>query len=160
MDRPQSFTFEKPDTASKGVRRRHHTLLWPTPACLAPDCRRLWAATASFDIGTEISQSLHLPTHRIDLIIDNGRTLIASDLAKVSGMFDGPIRVTTPRVEKKCCWRCLLSGCSRSFTVDALVFTANTIVPPNSFIAACVRELCHTQRNTSLDLKRLFGLPT
>ena len=97
MDRPQSFTFEKPDTASPGIRRRHHTRLWPTPACLAPDCRRLWAATASFDIGTEISQSLHLPTHRIDSIVDNGRTLITSDLVKVGAMLDGPITVTTPR---------------------------------------------------------------
>ena len=96
-DKPQSFTFEKPDTASPGIRRRHHTRLWPTPACLAPDCRRLWAATASFDIGTEISQSLQLPTHRIDSIIDNERTLIASDLVKVGAMLNGTIRVTMPR---------------------------------------------------------------
>ena len=97
MDRPQSFTFEKLDTASPSIRSRHHTRLWPTPACLAPDCRRLWAATASFDVGIEISQSLHLPTHRIDAIIDDERTLIASDLVKVGAMLDGTIRVTTPR---------------------------------------------------------------
>ena len=97
MDRPQSFTFEKPDTASPGIRRRHHTRLRPAPACFAPDCRRLWVAAASFDIGTEISQSLHLPTHRIDSIIANERTLIASDLVKVGAMLDGTIRVTTKR---------------------------------------------------------------
>ena len=54
---------------------------------------------------------------------------------------------------KKCCRRSLLDGWSSGFTVDA-------IVPPSPSIAACVRELCHTQRNTSLDLKRPFGLPT
>ena len=97
MDRPQSFTFEKPDTSSPSICRRHHTSLWPTPAFLAPDCRRLWAATASFDIRTEISQSLHLPIHRIDSIFDSRRTLIASDLVKVGAMLDGTIRVTTPR---------------------------------------------------------------
>ena len=97
MDRPQSFTFEKPDTASPGIHRRHHTRLRPTPAYLAPDCLRLWVATASFEIGTEISQSLHLPTHRVDSIIDNKTTLIARDLVKVGGMLDGTIRMTMPR---------------------------------------------------------------
>jgi hypothetical protein len=97
MDRPPSFGFEKPDTASPGIRMRHHTRLWPTPACLTPDCRPIWAARASFDIGIEISQSLYLPTHRIDSIIDNERTLIASYLVKFGAMLDGTIRVTTPR---------------------------------------------------------------
>ena len=97
MDRPQSFTFEKPDAGSPGIRRRHHTRLWPTPACLASDCRRIWVATASFDIGIEISQSLHLPTHRIDATIDDERALIASDLVKVGAMLDGTIRVTSPQ---------------------------------------------------------------
>ena len=46
------------------------------------------------------------------------------------------------------------------FTADALVFTVDAVVPSSPFRAACVRELYHTQRNTSLDLKRLFGLPT
>ena len=97
MDRLQIFTSEKPNTASPGIRKRHHTRLWPTPACLAPDCRRLWTASASSDIRTEISQSLHLPTHRIDSILDSRRTLIASDLVKVGAMLDRTIRVTTKR---------------------------------------------------------------
>ena len=94
MDRPQSFTFEKPDAASPGIRRRHHTRLWPTPACLAPDCRRIWVATASFDVGIEISQSLHVPTHRIDSTIDNERALIAGDLTNVGAIREAMIRVS------------------------------------------------------------------
>ena len=121
MDRLQSFTSEKPDTASPGIRKRHHTRLWPTPACLAPDCRRFWTASASFDIGTEISQSLHLPTHRIDSILASRRTLIASDLVKVGAMLDGTTRVTTPRDGKKSCRRSLVSGWSSSFPDEAIV---------------------------------------
>ena len=124
MDRLQSFTSEKPDTASPGICKRHHTRLWTTPTCLAPDCRRLWTASASFDNGTEISQSLHLPTHRIDSILASRRTLIASDLVKVGAMLDGPTRVTTPRDGKKSCRRSLVSGWSSSFPYE-------TIVPPD-----------------------------
>ena len=94
MDRPQSFTFEKPDATSPGIRRRHHTRLWPTPACLAPDCRRIWVATASFDVGIEISQSLHVPTHRIDSTIDDERALIAGDLTNVGAIREAMIRVS------------------------------------------------------------------
>ncbi|MBC7607954.1 MAG: LssY C-terminal domain-containing protein [Polaromonas sp.] len=94
MDQPQSFTFEKPDAVSPGVRRRHHTRLWPTSACLAPDCRRIWVATASFDIGIEISQSLHLPTHRIDSTIDDERALITDDLLRVGAIREGTIKVS------------------------------------------------------------------
>ncbi len=79
-DRPQTLTFEKPDPLSAGIRRRHHTRVWQTAYCVLPDCRPIWVATASFDVGVEISASLHLPTHRIDPHIDEERALIVSDL--------------------------------------------------------------------------------
>lgn len=96
MDRPQSFTFEKPDVGSPSIRRRHHTRLWQTPGCLAPDCRRIWVATASFDVGMELSQSLHLPTHRIDSILDNERTFIADALIQVGARHESTVAVSPP----------------------------------------------------------------
>ncbi len=96
MDRPQSFTFEKPDTGLPSIRRRHHMRLWQTPHCLVPDCRRVWVATASFDVGIEISQRLYLPTHRIDPDLDSERTLIAAELVKVGAKREGSVTVLPP----------------------------------------------------------------
>jgi membrane-associated phospholipid phosphatase len=95
-DRPQNVTFEKPDTGSPSIRRRHHTRLWKTAYCLAPNCRRLWVATASFDISIELSQRLHLPTHRIDPAVDSERALIAADLIRVGATHDANITITRP----------------------------------------------------------------
>jgi membrane-associated phospholipid phosphatase len=78
-DRPQNLTFEKPDAGAPSIRRRHHTRLWKTAYCLLPGCRPLWVATASFDIGVEISRQ-HIPTHRIDTAIDDERAVIVADL--------------------------------------------------------------------------------
>ncbi len=78
-DRPQNLTFEKPDAGAPSIRRRHHTRLWKTAYCLLPGCRPLWVATASFDIGIEISRQ-HIPTHRIDTAIDDERAVIVADL--------------------------------------------------------------------------------
>jgi hypothetical protein len=50
-----------------------------------------------FGIGIETLQSQHLPTHRLDSIIENERTLIASYLVKCGAMLDTTFRVTTPR---------------------------------------------------------------
>ncbi|SAK94815.1 DedA family protein [Caballeronia arationis] len=96
MDRPQSLTFEKPETGSPSIRRRHHTRLWQTPHCLAPDCRPMWVATASFDVGIEFVQGLYLVTHRIDPALDDERTLIVADLTRVGATHAGIIMVSPP----------------------------------------------------------------
>jgi hypothetical protein len=93
-DRPQNLTFEKPDAGSSSIRRRHHTRLWKTAYCLAPTCRPVWVGTASFDTGMELSQRLHLPTHRIDPAIDNERAMIVSDLVSVGATQEGSVVVS------------------------------------------------------------------
>ena len=95
-DRPQTLTFEKPDPLSQGIRRRHHTRLWQTPDCAIPGCRTIWVATASFDVGIELSAQLHVPTHRIDPHIDAERTLIVSDLSRAGATELGTIAVVAP----------------------------------------------------------------
>ena len=95
-DRPQNLTFEKPDAGSSSIRRRHHTRLWKTAYCIAPNCRPVWVGTASFDMGMELSQRLHLPTHRIDPAIDNERAMIVSDLVGVGATQEGRVTVSRP----------------------------------------------------------------
>lgn len=95
-DRPQDLTFEKPDKGAPSIRRRHHTRLWKTAYCIDPNCRRVWVATASFDVGIELSQRLHLPTHRIEPAIDNERALIVADLIHVGATQEGSITVSRP----------------------------------------------------------------
>jgi membrane-associated phospholipid phosphatase len=96
MDRPQRFTFEKPDTGQPSIRRRHHTRLWQTSYCLMPDCRRVWVATASFDIGFEISQRLYIPTHRIAPDLDAERGLITAELVQAGARDEGFVTVSPP----------------------------------------------------------------
>lgn len=96
MDQPQTLTFEKPDSDSPGIRRRHHTRLWKTPYCLAPTCRQLWVGTASFDVGMAFSQRLHLPTHRIDSALDLERALIADELVLAGAKGEGYVTVSPP----------------------------------------------------------------
>ncbi|MBC7501299.1 MAG: LssY C-terminal domain-containing protein [Herminiimonas sp.] len=93
-DRPQNLAFEKPETGAASIRRRHHTRLWQTSYCVAPKCRPLWVATASFDTGIELSRRLHLPTHRIDPAIDNERALIVADLIGVGATQEGIVKVS------------------------------------------------------------------
>jgi hypothetical protein len=95
-DRPQSLTFEKPDASSPGIRHRHHTRVWTTAYCAAPDCRPISVATASYDIGIELSAQLYLPTHRIDPHIDHERALITSDLSRVAATVRGIVNVVPP----------------------------------------------------------------
>lgn len=95
-DRPPTLTFEKPDPSTRGIRHRHHTRVWQTQYCAIPGCQPVWVATASFDIGIELSQSLHLPTHRIDPHIDAERELIVSDLTSAGAAELGTIRVVPP----------------------------------------------------------------
>jgi hypothetical protein len=95
-DWPQNLTFEKSDTGTPSIRRRHHTRLWQTRYCLAPDCRTVWVATASYDTGLELSQRLHLPTHRIDPVIDEERKLIVSDLMNIGAKLEGQVTVSPP----------------------------------------------------------------
>ena len=95
-DRPQTLTFEKPDPSYPGIRHRHHTRVWQTRYCAEPGCRPLWVATASFDVGIELSSTLHLPTHRIDPDIDKERALIASDLSRAGATDRGMIVVVPP----------------------------------------------------------------
>ena len=96
MDRPQSFTFEKPDAGSPNIRRRHHTRIWQTLYCVSPDCRRVWVGSASFDVGLELSERLYLPTHRIDPEIDNERTLIVADLTEAGAAREGIVVASPP----------------------------------------------------------------
>lgn len=96
MDRPQSLTFEKPDSGRPSIRRRHHTRLWKTPYCLAPDCRRVWVATASFDVGFEISQRLYIPTHRIAHDLDAEREIITAELVQAGARNEGFVTVSPP----------------------------------------------------------------
>jgi len=95
-DRPQTLTFEKPDQQSPGIRRRHHARLWQTQYCAMPGCEPIWIATASFDIGIELSPRLHVPTHRIDPNIDAERALIARDLSAAGASEIGTVRVLPP----------------------------------------------------------------
>ena len=95
-DRPQNLTFEKPDKGAPSIRRRHHTRLWKTAYCVAPNCLPVWVATASFDVGIELSQRLHLPTHRIEPAIDKERALIVADLIGVGARREGSVMVTRP----------------------------------------------------------------
>ena len=95
-DRPQDLTFEKPDRGAPSIRRRHHTRWWKTAYCVAPNCLPVWVATASFDVGIEFSQRLHLPTHRIEPAIDNERALIVADLMGVGARQEGSVTVTRP----------------------------------------------------------------
>lgn len=96
LDQPQALTFEKPDAADPGIRRRHHTRVWQTSSCLLPDCRCIWLATASFDAGLEISPRLHLPTHRIDLIVDDERAFIVESLVQAGALRMATIPVSPP----------------------------------------------------------------
>lgn len=100
MNQPQSYTFEKPDLGTPTIRRRHHARVWRTDACLNPDCRAIWVATASFDVGMELSQPMHLPTHRIDPAIDNERAFVAGELGKVGATRDGMLAVAGPQRNK------------------------------------------------------------
>ncbi len=96
-DQPQTLTFEKPDGNAPSIRRRHHTRVWQTAYCLAPDCRAVWVATASFDIGVGLSSRLYLPTHRIDPAVDVERQLIVNDLVGVGAKAEGNFMVSATR---------------------------------------------------------------
>ncbi len=93
-DWPQTITFERSDASHPDISHRHHTRVWQTPYCLRPDCRPVWVATASFDVGIEISPRVHLPTHRIDPAIDRERELIANELATAGARHVGALTVT------------------------------------------------------------------
>lgn len=95
-DRPQTLTFEKPDLSSPDIRHRHHARVWQTGYCAMPGCRPIWVATASFDVGVELSPRLHLPTHRIDPNIDTERALIAFDLTSVGATKLADIAIVPP----------------------------------------------------------------
>lgn len=92
-DKPQDFTFEKSADGAPTIRKRHHARLWQTRYCVDTDCRPLWLATASYDIGIELTPKLHLPTHRIDPAIDAERALVVSDLSRVGAVVQGNVPV-------------------------------------------------------------------
>ncbi len=95
-DRPQYLTFEKPDAGPPTIRRRHHARVWLTRYCLAPDCRPVWVATASYDMGIRFSESFYFPTHRIDPAIDAERAIIVSDLTSVGARQEARVTVSAP----------------------------------------------------------------
>lgn len=92
-DRPQDLTMEKPDAGAPTIRRRHHIRIWQTLYCLAPACRPLWVATASYDMGVRLSPLMYLPTHLIDPAIDNERALVVSDLTAAGATHAGNLPV-------------------------------------------------------------------
>lgn len=94
-DWPQTITFERPDASHPDIGYRHHARVWQTPYCVTPDCRPVWVATASFDIGIEISRRVHLPTHRIDPAIDQERALIVKELVNAGARHAGDLTVTS-----------------------------------------------------------------
>ena len=99
MDRPQSFTFEKPDTGAPSIRRRHHIRIWQTQHCLMsamPGCRPIWLATASFDVGMELSMRLYLPTHRIDPLLDKERAFVVAQLEEAGARQEGSVTISAP----------------------------------------------------------------
>ena len=96
MDRPQAFTFERPDPGSPSVRRRHHTRVWQTLHCLAPQCRPLWVATSSFDVDLELAKDFYFPTHRIDPAIDRERALVVDGLGKGGALNVGTVVASPP----------------------------------------------------------------
>lgn len=96
MDQPQNFAFEKSDRGTPTIRRRHHTRLWQTLHCLEPSCRRVWVATASFDVGMRFSERLYLPTHSIHPALDDERALIAAELVQVGATQEGTVTVSPP----------------------------------------------------------------
>lgn len=81
-DWPQNLALGKPDTGSPTIRRRHHVRLWQTVYCLAPACRPVWVATASYDAGIRLLPHGDLPTHLIDPAIDDERALVVTDLTR------------------------------------------------------------------------------
>jgi undecaprenyl-diphosphatase len=93
-DWPPTITFERSDASHPDISYRHHTRVWQTPYCLAPDCRPVWVATASFDIGVEISPRVNLPTHRIDPAIDHERALIVKELTSAGARQVGDVVMT------------------------------------------------------------------
>jgi membrane-associated phospholipid phosphatase len=93
---PQDMTFEKPGDASGSIRRRHHTRLWRTNLCVAPDCTPVWVATASYDEGIKMVAEPYLLTHRIDPHIDRERELIANDLRQAGARQMALVPVTGP----------------------------------------------------------------
>jgi membrane-associated phospholipid phosphatase len=95
-DQPQDVTFEKADALAPTIRHRHHTRLWQTHYCLAPVCRPVWVATASYDVGVEFSPRSHLPTHRIDPAIDHEREFIVADLIRTGATYVSRITVLPP----------------------------------------------------------------
>jgi membrane-associated phospholipid phosphatase len=96
MDRPQSLTFQKPHSGRPGIRGRHLAHVWATPNCLVHDCRQVWVATASFDVGLEMPPPLYLPTHRIDPDLDSERTFVAAALEAVGARHEGSVTVLPP----------------------------------------------------------------
>jgi hypothetical protein len=95
-DRPQDLTMEKPDASAPTTRRRHHIRIWQTMYCVAPACRPVWVATASYDMGVRLSPRLYLPTHLIDPAIDNERALVVSDLVGAGATQAGSFPVVAP----------------------------------------------------------------
>src|SRR5258707_689251 len=93
---PQDLTFEKPGEASGSIRRRHHTRIWGTGLCVAPQCVPVWVATASYDAAVKLVFKPYLLTHRIDPRVDLERDLIAGDLRRAGARELAVLTVTGP----------------------------------------------------------------
>jgi membrane-associated phospholipid phosphatase len=94
---PQDLTFEKPGTADRSIRHRHHIRIWKAGICAVPRCDAVWVATCSYDAGVELVPKPYLVTHHIDPAIDRERAWIAGEL-RTAGAHDlGLVEVTGTR---------------------------------------------------------------
>jgi membrane-associated phospholipid phosphatase len=94
---PQDFTFERPGTPSRSIRRRHHTRIWRAPLLVDPNQQPLWVATCSYDAGVEFVFKPYLITHRIDPDVDQEREMIAAQLRAVGARDATMVAVTGPQ---------------------------------------------------------------
>ena len=92
--KPENLAFEKP-TETNSLRQRHHTRIWKTDFALE-DGRRIWVATASYDVGVQLAGPAKLPTHHIDPNIDGERAYIVESLGTAATY----IEVVKPQLGK------------------------------------------------------------
>lgn len=74
--RKQDLAFERP---GKTVRERDHIRLWNTRQ-RSSDGRPIYLGAATRDIAVEISETTHLPTHKISPEVDAERTTVVDTL--------------------------------------------------------------------------------
>lgn len=82
--REEDFAFERPGSS---VRERDHVRLWNTGTTSAGG-RPVWIGGATHDIKVEISQTTHLPTHKIAPNVDDERQNVLDTLIESAWVID------------------------------------------------------------------------